>query len=41
MRQQLTQLNEQIGLLQKSQNTTSLQVDSLLREFIVTGGFEV
>ena len=32
LRQQLTQLNEQIGLLQKSQNTTSLQLDSLLRE---------
>ena len=32
LRQQLTQLNEQIDLLQKSQNTASLQLDSLLKE---------
>ena len=32
LRQQLTQLNEQIDLLQKSQNTTSLQLDNLLRD---------
>ena len=32
LRQQLTQLNSQIDLLQKSQNTTSLQLDNLLRE---------
>ena len=32
LRQQLTQLNEQIDLLQKSQNTTSLQLDPLLKE---------
>ena len=32
LRQQLTQLTEQIDLLQRSQNTTSLQLDALLRE---------
>ena len=32
LRQQLTQLTEQIDLLQRSQNTTSLQLDTLLRE---------
>ncbi len=32
LRQQLTQLTEQIDLLQKSQNTTSLQLDNLLKE---------
>ena len=32
LRQQLTQLNDQIDLLQKSQNTTALQLDSLLKE---------
>ena len=32
LRQQLTQLTDQIDLLQRSQNTTSLQLDALLRE---------
>ena len=32
LRQQLTQINDQIDLLQRSQNTTSLQLDALLRE---------
>ena len=32
LRQQLTQINDQIDLLQRSQNTTSLQLDTLLRE---------
>lgn len=32
LRQQLTQLNDQIDLLQRSQNTTSLQLDSLRRD---------
>ena len=32
LRQQLTQINDQIALLQRSQNTTSLQLDTLLRE---------
>ncbi len=32
LRQQLTQLNDQIDLLQKSQNTTALQLDALLKE---------
>lgn len=32
LRQQLTQLNDQIDLLQRSQNTAALQLDSLLKE---------
>ena len=32
LRQQLTQLNDQIDLLRRSQNTTSLQLDSLRRD---------
>lgn len=32
LRQQLTQLTDQIDLLQKSQNTTALQLDTLLKE---------
>lgn len=32
LRQQLTQLTDQIGLLQKSQNTSALQLDMLLKE---------
>ena len=32
LRQQLTQLNDRIDLLQRSQNTTSLQLDSLRRD---------
>ena len=32
LRQQLTQLTEQIDLLQRSQNTTATQLDSLLKE---------
>ena len=32
LRQQLTQLQDQIALLQKSQNTTAIQLDNLLQE---------